>query len=80
MSTYNLKHVVVNTVEEAERLVTEFEIQSVTKFTIFWRNKGFSSDHGGKYTEFQKCHLLSFSCIYTNDFLRCSMATMKNNY
>lgn len=75
-----MKHVVVNTVEEAERLVTEFEIQSVTKFTIFRRNKGFSSGHGGKYTECQKCHMLSFSCIYTNDLLRCLMATIKNNF
>ncbi|XP_056009971.1 uncharacterized protein LOC125679921 isoform X2 [Ostrea edulis] len=44
MSEYEPKYVVVNMVEEAEKLVTKFEIDTVTKFTIFSRNKGFSHD------------------------------------
>lgn len=48
--TYNeRRHAVVKSVEEAEKLVNQFEIETVTKYTIFRRNKEFTKDLDCKY-------------------------------
>lgn len=44
MTEYEKRHVVAKSVEEAEKLIKEFEVEMLSKFTIFRRNKGFSKD------------------------------------
>lgn len=44
MTEYEKRHVVAKSVEEAEKLIKEFEVETLSKFTIFRRNKGFSKD------------------------------------
>ena len=40
---YNFqKHVVVDTVEEAEKIITDHEIQTTNRYKVFRRNKGFT--------------------------------------
>lgn len=34
-------HVVVASLEDAEKRLNEFEVETVTSFTVFRRNKGF---------------------------------------
>ena len=36
--------VVVDTVEEAEKIITDHEIQTTNRYTVFRRNKGFTDD------------------------------------
>lgn len=44
MTEYEKTHEVAKSVEEAEKHFTEFKVETLTKFTIFRRNKGFSKD------------------------------------
>lgn len=45
---YNVqKHVVVDSVEDAEKLITDYEILTTNKYTVFRRNKGFTDDVNG---------------------------------
>jgi hypothetical protein len=38
------QHLVVDSVTDAEKTVTEFEVKTLSRYTIFKRNKGFSDD------------------------------------
>ncbi|XP_062603784.1 calcium-responsive transcription factor-like [Saccostrea cucullata] len=40
-------HVVVTSLDDAEKRITDFEVETVTTFTIFRRNKGFRKDING---------------------------------
>lgn len=41
-------HVVVASLEDAEKRINEFEVETVTSFTVFRRNKGFREVFSGK--------------------------------
>ena len=47
-SQCNCKHLVAASVEKADEIISDFEVESVAKFTVFRRNKGFSADQNGK--------------------------------
>lgn len=44
MTEYEKTHEVAKSVEEAENHFKEFKVETLSKFTIFRRNKGFSTD------------------------------------
>lgn len=44
MTEYEKTHEVAKSVEEEEKHFKEFKVETLSKFTIFRRNKGFSKD------------------------------------
>lgn len=44
MTEYEKTHKVAKSVEEAEKHFKEFKVETLSKFSIFRRNKGFSKD------------------------------------
>jgi hypothetical protein len=42
------RHLVAASKAQAEEMITAYEVETVTKFTVFRRNKGFKEGKGGK--------------------------------